>query len=171
MTERLPVLFQQSVKSPFGLSLRMKTLDDPHPRHIFMDKGIQVGRLLAENLPARMRFYLNIHHTRRHKRDSQHGSQSQLRVLPDHDHHHRYDCQAVRDQRSHTVGQHVFQGIDIADDTGQNLPRRPAVKKSEIQLLNMRIQLLPDRQQDLVADLRHNVHPQLHRHHQQQVDD
>ncbi len=102
------MLGKQLIKGFLRFVLRGKTLDYAHPRHILMDKGIQVRTFLAVNLPARMGFRLHNQHADNHQRQRAHRRQREFPVFYSHNQDNRTDSYKVRNQGGHAVGEHIL---------------------------------------------------------------
>ena len=149
------MFIRQQIKIFSGLFLRRKALNHLNSRHIFMDKGVQIGRFLSEQLPS----LVGNRHDRKQsccqEGQGNQGGQRQAGIFYHHDHGHSHHGDKFRYQLSNTVREQFFQRVYIPDDSCQDFSGRSAVKEMKAQGLNMRIQFFPDREQHLVRDSGH----------------
>ncbi len=73
-----------------------------------MHKGIEIGGLLAEYLPALMRAHLNEPHPDHHKGNAHQCSSGKLRIFEKHNADYRADCDKIRYQCRDAVGEHIL---------------------------------------------------------------
>ena len=165
------MFIKKFVEGITGFFLCMKALDNTHAGHILVNKGIQVRRLPSEILPFFVRVHLYEPDADQHKRKTTQGCSGKRRVLDKHNDNYGDDRCKVRKQGGNKVVQHVLKRIDIADNTSEDFPGRTAVKKLQIQSLDVRIQLLTYRYKDAVTYLCHDIHAELDAPDQEQIDD
>ena len=156
------VLPYQLSEGVLGFPLRREALDHTDSGHVLVHKGVEVGCLFPEDLPALVRKGLDQGEHQRHQRQTAQGRCSQNWILHKHDGGHCGHSHEIRYQCGDKVVQHILQGINVPYDAGQDFSGWPAVKKVKVKCLNMSVKLLAYGDQDAVADLCHHIHTRFH---------